>query len=92
MPDFLPDYDTGDRLSSPVLDYLISMPLIIQIALVFSVISVILIFVIQLRILFTRYQGSLKQKRLDRIVPEIDGLISEYIILRGNLFNESSSS
>lgn len=89
MPDFLSDYSEGGKLESTMLDYLAGMPLIIQIALVFSVLSVLFIVLIQWRIFFTRYKGSLRQKRLDRLIPKIDGLISD-TVLHGNPSNEGS--
>jgi hypothetical protein len=67
----------------PYLDQWLAMPIIIRVAVVFIVISTLFILFIQFRIWFTRYKGYLLEKRTRKVVPVIDGLIAEEILMKG---------
>ncbi len=58
------------------------LPLIVKISILSIIISVILIVYVQLRIVLTRMRGHLKQKRINRLVPKIDQLILENVLLK----------
>lgn len=71
----------GFGFAIPFFDQWAEMPVIIQVASVFIVISAVSIFYIQLRIWYTRYSGFLQEKRRSRVVPVIDNLIAEQVIM-----------
>lgn len=75
--------DTGEGAGFviPYLDQWSTLPIIIRIAAVFIVVSTFFILYIQVRIWYTRYKGFLQEKRLRKVVPVIDGLIAEQIIM-----------
>lgn len=85
------DFDFGYEQKWSWSDYLMGLPLVIQIASVFIVVSVFFIFWIQFRILYTRVKGYRHQKRLDRVNPIIDEIISEQVLLRTDLSNDGTS-
>ncbi len=85
------DFNSGDGSKWPLLDYLIGLPIIIQVAAIFIVVSVFFIIWIQYRIFYTRLKGYRQQKRLDKINPIIDEIISEQVILRTDLSGEHSA-
>ncbi|OJU73798.1 MAG: hypothetical protein BGO09_00160 [Bacteroidetes bacterium 47-18] len=84
-------FNTTDTATWPWLDYFAGLPLVIQIAAVSIVVSVCFILFIQFRILQTRIRGYRLQKRLDRINPIIDAVISEQVILRNDLMADGAS-
>lgn len=75
--------DTGEGAGFviPYLDQWSTLPIIIRIAAIFIVVSTFFILYIQVRIWYTRYKGFLQEKRLRKVVPVIDGLIAEQIIM-----------
>ena len=91
MPDISTDFSPEEPVRIPFLDYFLGLPVIIQIAVVFIFISSASILFIQVRIWFTRYKGYLLQKRLSVLVPLIDNLISEHIILRNDVIHNNTS-
>lgn len=91
MPDISTDFSPEETARIPILDHLLGLPVIIQIAVVFIFISSASILFIQVRIWFTRYKGYLLQKRLSVLIPLIDSLISEHIILRNDVVNNNTS-
>lgn len=86
-----PENDAGLGLNWPWLNYLIDLPIIIQIAAVFIIVSVFFIFYIQFRIFYTRLKGYRLQKRLDKVHPKIDAIVSEQVILRTDLIGDVGS-
>ncbi len=83
MPNFSSVNDTDEGFKIPYLDQWLAMPIIIRVAVVFIVISTLFILFIQFRIWFTRYKGYLLEKRTRKVVPVIDGLIAEEILMKG---------
>lgn len=79
------DFNTTDTTNWPWLDSFLGFPFVIQIAAISIVVSVCFILFIQFRILQTRISGYRRQKRLDKINPIIDAVISEQVILRSDL-------
>lgn len=90
MPDIFADFSPEEPVRIPLLDSFLELPVIIQIAVIFIFISSASIIFIQVRIWFTRYKGHRMQKRLAVLLPLIDNLISEHIILRNDVINNSA--
>ena len=84
MPNLLPVNDTGEGFTIPYFDQWMAMPIIIRVAVVFIGISTIFILYIQFRIWFTRYKGYLLEKRVKKVLPVIDGLIAEEILMKAD--------
>lgn len=88
MFSFFSDPGADDFYQWPWLHYFTDLPLIIQIAAVSIVISVCMIIFIQLRIIYTRAKGYQRQRRLAKITPVIDAVISEQVILRNDILDQ----
>lgn len=84
MPNILPVDETGEGFTIPYFDQWMAMPIIIRVAVVFIAISTIFILYIQFRIWFTRYKGYLLEKRTKKVVPVIDSLIAEEILMKSD--------
>jgi len=84
MPNFSPADEIGDGFRIPYLEQWMSLPVIIRIAVVFIVISTLFIVYIQFRIWITRYNGYLHEKRTRKVLPVIDTLIAEEILMKSD--------
>lgn len=87
---FQPYFSDGNVDTSwhlPYMDWFLGLPLIIRIAIVSIIISVCFIVYVQYRIWYIRYKSYQYQKRVQRIVPKIDDLISEKILMRDAFSN-----
>jgi len=83
-------YDTsgitigGTSINFPLLERWWEFPIIIKVAVVFIIVSTFFILYIQLQIWLTRYRGYLNDKRVKKIVPQIDLLIAEEILMKAD--------
>lgn len=85
MPNTFSEFEPEVGPEWPLLHLFMDLPIIIQIAAVSIVVSVGFIIFIQFRIFITRLKGHRVQKRLDKINPVIDGIITEQVILRTDI-------
>lgn len=67
------------------LNWFLSLPLVIQIAVVSILISTCFILYIQYRIWYIRFKNYIYNKRVKYIVPILDDLITEQIVLKSNV-------
>ncbi len=69
----------------PAIRYFAGLPVIMQIAICFIIISVALILFIQFRLFVIRYRGYRLEKKKTKLIPFIDGLITEHILMRTDI-------
>ncbi|MEX6687063.1 HEAT repeat domain-containing protein [Danxiaibacter flavus] len=73
----------------PAIRNFAGLPVIMQIAICFIIISVALIVYIQFRLFIIRYKGHRLEQKKAKLVPFIDGLITEHILMRTDIDSSS---
>ena len=69
----------------PYVNWFLSLPLVIQIAVISIIISTCFILFIQYRIWYIRYKNYLYERRLRYILPQLDELIEEQILMKNSV-------
>lgn len=69
------------------MNWFLGLPLVIQIAVVSIIVSTCFIIYIQYRIWYIRYKAYRYQQRVKTVVPQIDELINEQILMKNEFFS-----
>lgn len=87
MPKFLPVEGESKVFKIPYYDQWTSFPIVIRVAVVCIILSTLFIIFIQIRIWFTRYGGLLDEQRKSKVIPVIDELVTEEVIMKSGGLN-----
>lgn len=80
-----PFEDLDARQNPAWLDWFLSLPLVIQIAVISIIISTCFILYVQYRIWYIRFKNYIYEKRVKYIVPRIDDVIIGQVLSKGDI-------